>query len=82
MGQFEIPTPAMAAGVTDKLWKISDIVALIEAKEAEKPLVRGLTKSGQSDISRLAARSSGEERQSYVLEAPGRDGAGPPPISN
>ncbi|MGX5799661.1 IS1 family transposase [Bradyrhizobium sp. Arg314] len=34
-------TPAMAAGVTDKLWEIADIVALIEAKEAEKPLVRG-----------------------------------------
>ncbi|TJW02173.1 MAG: hypothetical protein E5W97_21535 [Mesorhizobium sp.] len=27
----------MAAGVTDKLWEISDIVALIEAKEADKP---------------------------------------------
>lgn len=34
-------TPAMAAGVTDKLWEIADIVALIEAKEAEKPVVRG-----------------------------------------
>jgi IS1 family transposase len=34
-------TPAMAAGVTDKLWEIADIVALIEAKEAEKPMVRG-----------------------------------------
>jgi IS1 family transposase len=34
-------TPAMAAGVTDKLWEISDIVALIEAKEAEKSTVRG-----------------------------------------
>lgn len=34
-------TPAMAAGVTDKLWEIADIVALIEAKEAEKPTVRG-----------------------------------------
>ncbi len=34
-------TPAMAAGVTTKLWEVSDIVALIEAKEAEKPTVRG-----------------------------------------
>jgi hypothetical protein len=34
-------TPAMAAGVTDKLWEIADIVALIEANEAEKPVVRG-----------------------------------------
>ncbi|TIT50930.1 MAG: hypothetical protein E5W64_11935, partial [Mesorhizobium sp.] len=34
-------TPAMAAGVTDKLWEIGDIVALIEAKEAEKPMARG-----------------------------------------
>jgi len=34
-------TPAMAAGVTGKLWEVSDIVALIEAKEAERPMVRG-----------------------------------------
>ena len=31
----------MAASVTDKLWEISDIVALVEAKEAEKPTGRG-----------------------------------------
>jgi hypothetical protein len=36
-------TPAMAAGVTDKLWEIGDIVALFEAKEADKPAVRGQT---------------------------------------
>jgi hypothetical protein len=34
-------SPAMAAGVTGKLWQIGDIVALIEAKEAEKPTARG-----------------------------------------
>lgn len=34
-------TPAMSAGVADKLWEVPDIVALIEAKEAEKPVVRG-----------------------------------------
>jgi hypothetical protein len=31
----------MAAGVTDRLWEVSDIVALVEAKEAEEaPKVR------------------------------------------
>lgn len=35
-------TPAMAAGVTDRLWEISDIVKLLEEKEAaEFPKVRG-----------------------------------------
>ena len=34
-------TPAMAAGITDRLSEISDIVALIEAKEVEQPTVRG-----------------------------------------
>ena len=35
-------TPAMAAGVTDRLWDVKDIVSLIEAKEAaEAPRVRG-----------------------------------------
>lgn len=33
-------TPAMAAGVTDKLWEMSDIVALVEANE-QKPGPRG-----------------------------------------
>ena len=33
-------TPAMAAGVTDKLWEISDIVAILEAAEP-KPGKRG-----------------------------------------
>jgi IS1 family transposase len=35
-------TPAMAAGVTDKLWEISDIVKVIEAWEAEQA-VAGIT---------------------------------------
>ena len=35
-------TPAMAAGIADKLWDVKDLVALIEAKEAsEAPKLRG-----------------------------------------
>lgn len=36
-------TPAMAAGVSDRLWEVSDIVALLEASEA-KPGKRGTYK--------------------------------------
>jgi hypothetical protein len=32
-------TPAMAAGVTKKLWEMADLVAIVEA--ADKPAVRG-----------------------------------------
>jgi hypothetical protein len=32
-------TPAMAAGVTDRLWEMADLVAIVEA--ADKPAVRG-----------------------------------------
>jgi hypothetical protein len=35
-------TPAMAAGVTDKLWEIEDVVGIIEAWEAEQA-VAGIT---------------------------------------
>jgi IS1 family transposase len=34
-------TPAMAAGVTNRLWEIGDIVALLEEREAARPRVRG-----------------------------------------
>jgi hypothetical protein len=40
----------MAAGATKKLWEIGDIVALIEAKETEKPTVRGPYKKGGTQI--------------------------------
>ena len=30
-------SPAMAAGVTTKLWEVSDLVALLEASESKKP---------------------------------------------
>jgi hypothetical protein len=33
-------TPAMAAGVSDRLWEIGDIVALVEANDP-KPVRRG-----------------------------------------
>jgi hypothetical protein len=29
-------TPAMAAGVTERLWEVSDLVALLEAAESKK----------------------------------------------
>ncbi len=38
-------TPAMAAGVTDHVWNVADIVAVIEATEPA-PAKRGLTKKG------------------------------------
>jgi IS1 family transposase len=34
-------TPAMAAGVSDRLWEIGDIVALVEKAEAKVPTKRG-----------------------------------------
>lgn len=34
-------SPAMAVGVTDKLWEIGDIVAIVEAEEAKTDRIRG-----------------------------------------
>jgi hypothetical protein len=42
-------TPAMAAGVSDRLWEISDIVTLVEAND-QKPGLRGSYK--KSEISK------------------------------
>ena len=43
-------TPAMAAGVTDKLWEMSDVVVLIETEEAKVSKKRGPYKK-KGDIS-------------------------------
>jgi hypothetical protein len=40
-------SPAMAAGVTDRLWEIGDMVALVEAAEA-KPAKRGPYSKGNA----------------------------------
>ena len=43
----------MAAGVTDRLWDVKDIVALIEEKEAaEAPKTRGAYKKSATSRSR------------------------------
>jgi len=45
-------SPAMAAGVTTRLWEVSDIVAILEAQEvANAPKVRGPYKKAQAEIS-------------------------------
>ena len=45
-------TPAMAAGVTDRLWEVSDLVALLEASESrlEKSSVNALVPSQSGRI--------------------------------
>ncbi len=42
-------TPAMAAGVSGRLWEIADIVGLVEAEEAKIVRKRGLYKKKNSD---------------------------------
>lgn len=44
-------TPAMAAGVSARLWEISDIVALVEADEAKSVTKRGPYKKSATEIS-------------------------------
>ncbi|HXH88001.1 MAG TPA: IS1 family transposase [Gaiellaceae bacterium] len=44
-------SPAVAAGVTDRVWKIEDIIGLLEAAEAT-PVKRGSYKPRQSTISK------------------------------
>lgn len=44
-------TPAMAAGVADRLWDVGDIVALVEAEEAKVVRKRGPYKKSASKIS-------------------------------
>lgn len=34
-------SPAMAAGVSERLWEVADIVALVEAEEAKAVAKRG-----------------------------------------
>lgn len=44
-------TPAMAAGVSDRLWEVADIVALVEAEEAKVVTKRGPYKKIGQEIS-------------------------------
>jgi len=44
-------SPAMAAGVSDRLWEIGDIVALVEAAEAKTVTKRGPCKKAPAQIS-------------------------------
>lgn len=44
-------SPAMAAGVSDRLWEIGDIVALVEAGEAKTVTKRGPYKKSAAQIS-------------------------------
>ena len=44
-------TPAMAAGVLDRVMNMADVVGLIDAKAAETPLVRGPYRKRNAEIS-------------------------------
>ena len=44
-------TPAMAAGVLDRVMNMADLVGLIDAKAAETPLVRGPYRKRNAEIS-------------------------------
>src|SRR5947199_8123425 len=43
-------TPAMAAGVTTRLWEVSDIVAMLEEWEAERARIKPVFEVRQSAI--------------------------------
>ena len=43
-------TPAMAAGVSSKLWEIGDIVSLVEAEEAKADRSRGPYKVKEANL--------------------------------
>lgn len=44
-------SPAMAAGVSDRLWEVADIVALVEVSEAAVVTKRGPYKRRSADYS-------------------------------